>query len=343
VDKLIEKYVESIKPSALGLTSPLKIQKITKLGLGEGNSNYLVKIDNQKFNFRFNLEKNTFGKSKKEYTILKAIESLKIAPKPFFYDPDIKNGLLVLEYIDGVAFPSDYHLSNRQFAILAKELAELHNLKSPENAQKNRLSYVGYQNRFKTSIRYLKKKFAKYGLNKKFVVLCQEVTNELSSEIIESGVKNKFSITHGDLAPQNIVKTKNGFRFIDWESAGIGDPAADLASVIDEIGFPMTSAQRKLFLKEYAKERSDKTIIKRMNLFVKLIRFAQVLWSINRVYEIKDRELGEELITEYLKKGNFEHVVEYLDYSINRLIEVDNHLSKKDFEKQNLFPKSFKI
>ena len=166
-----------------------------------------------------------------------------------------------------------------------------------------------------------------------------KITALLNKEVKASGMKNVLCITHGDIAPQNMVKINTGFKFIDWESAGIGDPAAEVAFVIDEIGFPISEKQKRIFIKEYLKYRNDPTLVQRMNLFIKLIRFEQVLWSIKRIYEIKDKELS----TDYLEKENISDIISNLNFSIEKLERLRLGSKKIYLDKKHIFPSNFKI
>ena len=157
----IKEYFEKLDPTILGLKKVV-ITSIKKLGLGEANINYLVTTPEKEFVFRLHLEHNTANKPKKEYNILKSIETLNIALKPFFFQIKSKMfglSFIILEYIEGKALPSDHQLLDKEFKILAKELASLHSNKKIKGIPSNKLTYEGYLHRFKQDLLYLKNKF----------------------------------------------------------------------------------------------------------------------------------------------------------------------------------------
>ncbi len=77
----ITPYFENLNPKQLGLKKKIKVRSIKKLGMGAGNANYLVNINGGKFVFRMNMQSDNKNVSNDEYTGLKAIEKLEIAPK----------------------------------------------------------------------------------------------------------------------------------------------------------------------------------------------------------------------------------------------------------------------
>ena len=335
----IKEYIEQLSPEVLKI-SEVSVRDITLLGSGESNLNYLADLGSKKVVFRLHLEDNTRDKPKKEYLILKKIECLNIAPKALLYDiSNTEGSFIILEYVEGNALPSDYQLSDKQFLTLAKELAVLHSSSVHGGVPKNKFSYSGYLARFEADIEYIKRKLQIGKIKDTFVETLYKIDAVMRKDVRENKVKNLFSMTHGDIAPQNMVETDSGFKFIDWESAGIGDPAAEIVFVIDEIGFPITKKQKKLFVEEYFNYCKDPTLKERISLFKKLIRFEQVLWCIKRVYEIKDRELSKA----YLKKETLLDILGYMKDCVMRLVKCRIGCSKKDFEPKLIFPEKFRI
>jgi len=337
----IKRYFEGMNPKILGVKKVV-ITSIKKLGIGESNLNYIVETLERKFVFRLHIEHNTINKPKWEFIILKSIEKLNVAPKPFLYELKNKmfrSSFIILEYVEGKALPNDYQLSDEQLKILAKELTILHLYKITKKIPPNKLSFKGYLTRFKQDIRYINKKISENKLGNSFSETLLNIKNILIKEVRKNEEKNVSCITHGDIAPQNIIEVPSGFKFIDWESAGIGDPAAEVAFVIDGIGFPISETQKKAFLNEYLKHRCDSTLQQRINLFIKLIRFEQVLWSIKRIYEINDKELS----IEYLAKENKFEIVSYLNWSIEKLLKLELDCNKMDFNGKKIFPSNLKI
>ncbi|MEK6903465.1 MAG: phosphotransferase [Nanoarchaeota archaeon] len=212
----IKEYIEQLSPEVLKI-SEVSVRDITLLGSGESNLNYLVDLGSKKVVFRLHLEDNTRDKPKKEYLILKKIECLNIAPKALLYDiSNTEGSFIILEYVDGNALPSDYQLSDKQFLTLAKELAVLHSSSVNSGVPKNKFSYSGYLARFEADIEYIKRKLQIGKIKDTFVETLYKIDAVMRKDVRENKVKNLFSMTHGDIAPQNMVETDSGFKFIDW-------------------------------------------------------------------------------------------------------------------------------
>ncbi|MCB9584067.1 MAG: phosphotransferase [Polyangiaceae bacterium] len=67
----------------------------------------------------------------------------------------------------------------------------------------------------------------------------------------------KKAVCHLDLNPTNILFDGEGVRFVDWETAGISDPAFDLATVINLL--MLDSASRGALLRGYARSTTPPT------------------------------------------------------------------------------------
>lgn len=67
------------------------------------------------------------------------------------------------------------------------------------------------------------------------------------------GTLKNFSLLHGDLHPENIIKTKNGIRFVDFEHMHFGDRAAEFAYFFEQgsqSGF-IDDQRRQIILNRY--------------------------------------------------------------------------------------------
>lgn len=66
IESKIKEYVRKIDPEVLGLNKAVKEIEVKKLGLGESNLNYLVKVNRKQFMFRINIDPSSPTKSKTE-------------------------------------------------------------------------------------------------------------------------------------------------------------------------------------------------------------------------------------------------------------------------------------
>mgnify|MGYP005623795345 FL=1 len=90
MNKEIEKYFEKLNPKKLGLRNKVKVNSVSKLGMGASNLNYLVKANNKSFIFRMNMEPDKKNKSRKEFDALKSLEPYDISPKAWTLDESKK-------------------------------------------------------------------------------------------------------------------------------------------------------------------------------------------------------------------------------------------------------------
>src|SRR5271169_1275834 len=286
----IKEVIKKINPKILGVRNN-KISTIKKLGVGEGNINFLVIIGGKKFVCRVNLSKIQPKKIEEEFKSLKIVEKLNIAPKAYFFfrgNKIFNKPFMILEYLEGEVFAKKKRTYQREDIIsLAKFLAKMHNstAKLPKD---DSLRFDIWE------IKEYIKKINKYRRkDTEFTTFF----NELSSKIDELKVKKNFSlgIIHRDICPQNMIKTKNGIRLIDWEGLSFSDPAKDIAHIIIELKY---KKNLEIFFKEYFKYKKDDGIIERANVYIKSVYMVWFTWEIVRTFEIINKELPKE----YLQK-----------------------------------------
>jgi aminoglycoside phosphotransferase (APT) family kinase protein len=103
IESKIAEYLRKIDPEIVGLKEESRIET-KKLGLGESNLNYLVKVDGKQFIIRINMDPNSPNKSRTEFNSLKIVEELGIAPKAFHYESSkdyFGETFIILEYLEG--------------------------------------------------------------------------------------------------------------------------------------------------------------------------------------------------------------------------------------------------
>ena len=196
-----------------------KIVIFTKLkNQGYCNINYLLETQNQKYLIRDFRIKND---RELEYKSQNLAYKKNIAPKPILLD--IKNSLMITEFIDG---NHKTKLNRRELRELALTIKRVHKI----NIRQKPTSLKSHFN-FKSKKAHLS--FIKLKKYKKDLVLC-----------------------HNDLHPQNILFSKK-IKLIDWEYSSVNDRYLDLASILTE--FKFNSQYVNYFLKIYfgQKERVE--------------------------------------------------------------------------------------
>lgn len=298
--KQLKEVITNIPPKTLGLKK-IKIDSFKKLGMGEGNLNYLFRIGNKKFICRINIDKEVPNKTRDEHKALKLVENLNIAPKVYYMhkaDKSFPKDFLILEFIEGKPFRmKKRNYTARQIKQIAQLLARLHSKKITMPKKK-----YSYQHYIKEGDKFIKSinKYTKNKLDSKL----EEISKKIKA-FVPKKESHEFSLIHGDVCPQNIVETKKGLELIDWESLRYSDPAKDVANVLVDLG--IKNDDLTLFMKEYLKTRKDKDILKRAKIYAVLLRHINFLWEIMRAFEIIHKKLPKE----YLQKTSAkEHINE---------------------------------
>lgn len=259
--------------------SHISIQEISRGGY---NINFLVKIDNNKFVFRFNLDKDldVDNQIAYEYKILKHVSKWSIAPKVFFMDTTKSTfdyDLLVEEFIDNklIYFDAEF-LKN-----FARLIRKLHSFSPPKVdypikdinplinhwcSIKNKLSY--------TDIALDKNTFTLLG---RYI---PEIDRYVEKYAHYFNIRD-VCLNHRDLVTENILLTDEGLILVDWQSAMIDDPSYDLAYFLNDIIIEwnreatLTEKQKELFLRSY---QVDSALTDKIKIRHKMIGLELIVW-----------------------------------------------------------------
>jgi len=303
--------IENLNPKLLGVDK-VSIDSFKKLGVGEGNLNYLFKIKNKKFICRVNIDNGVPNKSKNEYESLKRVEGLNISPKAFYLHPKDKKfpyGFIILEFIAGKPFRMKKRsYTQKQIKQIAFILAELHS-KSCNGLPKKSYSFQHYLKECEDYNKTINEH------NDKLKNELAEITNRIRN-FLSKKEEHKFSLIHGDVCPQNIVEAKDGLKLIDWESLKCSDPAKDIANIL--IDLELKNNDLDLFLREYQKIRRDPTILERAKTYAVLLRAVYFLWEITRSFEIINKELAKE----YLNKTTAQSHINEAKFQFKKLSKL---------------------
>lgn len=309
----LKSIIEGLNPKSLGVDK-ISISSFAKLGIGEGNLNYLFSVGDREFVCRVNIDKHTPSKSRNEFNLLKNIESLRIAPKAYYHyrrSREFPWEFNIIEFIKGKPFRMKKRsYTSNQIRQIARILAKLHSIKC-NSLPKQKYSYQHY---LAESLEY-NRTINKYN---------DRLRNELRQ--IHTNVRtflpkieeHEFGLIHGDVCPQNIIQTANGVKLIDWESFQCSDPAKDIANVL--VDLELKNDDLVLFLEEYDRIRKDATILDRANIYAVLLRYTYFLWEITRSFEIIRKKLPKE----YLDKTTARSHINEASFQFRKLSKLIN-------------------
>lgn len=298
----IKQYFEKYNP--LEFDNNETIQNIQKLANGESNINYILVTNKNKYVLRFDI----VGKSKtlfeQEYQILKLIEKLNISPRALFIDTSkkfFKENFMIISFVNGTPLENLKDKSYRKkYDTLAQEVAMLH--KTPISFKNKEYSLDNWINMTLKEIKKLKNNI------KGIIDLTDmfELYNNTFKKLY-SNYTYQETFCHMDLGLLNVLFDGNKFSIIDWESAGLNDPALELTILFFEQ--QLNDKEQEEFLKSYLKIRKDNTIKQRKVFTDFFISCSGFFMNLNTCINIAIG-IGHK---DYLENANFQ---EYWDWNM---------------------------
>lgn len=301
-----------------------EINSISQLGTGASHLNYLITTSSSKIVFRKDIDKTSKNKLKREYTTLKAIEKLKISPKPFHFQLKSKVGsFMLLEYINGhVLSKTSYELDSRLITKLAKEVALLHSIPISKLSKKLPKEFQNFEY-YLYELKEYEKQFRPLVKSLEFYEFLKKMYDVFRSHFKNYKFKYGLSLIHSDVQEQNIIVSSKNLKFIDWESAMISDPATEVSYIVTQFGKPFSLSERNLFLREYLTYKKDKSLRERVELYIPIKYYIDFLWSVLQTAKIR-----KGLIDYPDKNKKVLQQIEYTKICITRL--VDNKIIDKE-------------
>ncbi len=164
----------------------------------------------------------------RELACLRALAKAGWQPAPLFADP--AGGVLVMPFLPGASWTAVDYADSGQLGRLGALLAALHRL--PAAAPPVRLA---------SAVR----RYAN-------VIGDDEAAQCAKTALLElaAAEPGPACFCHNDVGGGNVIQQDGGLRLIDWEYAGTGNPAFDVAAVIEQNALGAT--QSADFLKAYA-------------------------------------------------------------------------------------------
>jgi len=238
---------------------------------------------------------------KKEYKILKYLDSYEIAPKAIFLDlKTFYYPLMIEEFIEGKSIKSLSRINlSKVGSIIAKlnkvQLRKDHPFKAVKpcyardlkwyydifNKIKNDKSIEEWRNKTDTAFRELRK----------IVKENQKLLNKVKPAVIRR-----------DANPTNFILTKNSIKLIDWEVVRVDDPTVTLASFINEVELydyferRLTSKQKEFLIDEYLKNNKVSRFKVLLENRLLLERIWGLVWALERIYLFRNKRLPKNLL-----------------------------------------------
>jgi thiamine kinase-like enzyme len=307
----IKSYFESLNPKQVGLTSPIKVSSVKKLGMGKSNANFLVIANGKKFIFRLNIILNSTTKSKLEFDSLKLVEKLNIGPKAWLLDKSRKrfgSEIIILDYLEGKPLNETKYTINKKFIKqLVRLCIKFHSRLINDNLMKLAKDEVGYKNLIR-NIRQRYFSLLRLSSNKELLKILKESLDELERNSLRKKHEHPLVLSHGDMGEQNIILHNGKMKLIDFESLGLTDPASEIAYIFTQFGNKeFKKEHQEIFLTEYLKLRKDKTLRERVEVFIPMKNFSDLLWAIELVFKTKNKLVHKH----YLENNNVQKDIAY--------------------------------
>ena len=234
---------------------------ISPIKTGRTNQNFLVACGGRRYFARVGIDLPAHQISRAiEARCAKFAASNGLAPSVHF----AKQGILVTDYIDGNVLSAASSNSNEILENIAKHLATLHALPLQENIPVFDPSDIAcfYLNSLEPG-RLGQKQLSKI------------------KDILKMAPKLKpTSLIHADLIPENFIDDGERLWLIDWEYAGLGHPATDLALVV--MNFDLSDQDLEAFVSFHG--NLDPEIV---HLTRPVVAVREALWCLIQLQEKK--------------------------------------------------------
>jgi len=330
ISRKIDRYLRDLSPGILGVQSVESVQ-ILKMTPGAYNLNYHVGINGKKVIFRVNVDQQSGLPHQIEYEFkaLKFLEGHRIAPKPYHLDNSRERfdfGILIEECLEGPYLG----LESEEMPEVADLLVRLHSLPPGD------LPLIVWGDplgdTYEQARRDLVEYEAKETPEEEIIRMAGELLTR-SGPLIEKyrHLYRPDGVNHTDVVRDNIVKTSEGMRLIDWEKPRLDDCTYDLACFLCEpaqlwcthLSHRVTSQEdRENFLEAYARQsgRDPDLLSERVRIREPLLALHWILWGATKLCDLRDRRTSPELVkaheekrVRYARIGNPGNIQKLLD------------------------------
>ncbi|NQU78331.1 aminoglycoside phosphotransferase family protein [Candidatus Woesearchaeota archaeon] len=319
IDRIREYLQEDVKEQ-LGLTGGEV--EIKELGKGKFNLLYLISTGKTRLVFRLGNYKphEVLNKKKKEYLLLKKIESTGLGPKPYLLDvrkEHFDSDLEIIEYIEGKELERSA-MTSAVVKHIAKRYAALHAIKfkhhgpyPPDKEPPLSLCDEILDDYNRHDLEVLRKDAQARDIIQKFDLLMADAIRILMKRDEKYKNLREFSLLKGDNKLSNIIVNGEQVMFIDWEFAKSGLNLMDIANFLSFAELDI--AKTRLFLDTYSSRYGEDVSEDDLHIFTLRDYVLRTVWTLNKVFEhhaMKDLEAFSKSLN--LLKRKTEEISKYL-------------------------------
>jgi thiamine kinase-like enzyme len=267
-------------------------------------------VDIKEFIFRVNIDQQS-GLSRQveyEYNTLKFLEGHGLAPDVYHLDDTREHfefDILIEQYLAGP------YLSYQKFQVLevAELLAKLHRL-TPHG-----MKFITWQDPVRDTYKLLENDLANYKTaktaQKKIITLSDSILEKIRSRISKSDLCFQAdSLNHTDVVCDNIIRTSQGLRMIDWEKPRVDDCSYDLSCFLSEPAQLWCTADilkiedREAFINRYARlsNKNAEILIEKVRLREPMVSLHWILWGATKFCDLREERTSPELLGAHQEK-----------------------------------------
>lgn len=170
----------------------------------------------------------------REHASLQRLEALDIAPRPFFYDAKL-GPVVIYEYMEGRMW-GRYHPSPEEMQTLALRMAQVHQMPPDElwlahGSEQSLAQRMAWFTRLLES--YAAWSAAHYAPGERAVSLCSSLLDR-AGQVLDHlyATMPPLRFCRSDPRFANVIVRPDGrLGFVDWEDAGLRDPALEVADL----------------------------------------------------------------------------------------------------------------
>ncbi len=257
--------------------SPVHGQAVRLADTLAGDSNALWKVETGAENLVLKMFLDAGqARGRRQYNIQTLAWRADLAPEPLVFDryPEgLARQVLVYRWCPGC--PVDVRDPDHREA-LAQSLGRLHRLAPTSDT---RLSphpiNAAYQwNLIEGSLRRLERwrlEQPRDALNAALAAVMQEASRQLPASVTDLEGSAPAAVVHGELYAEHCLMYDGRVRMVDWELAGIGDPARECAHVMLHMLRNLTADDRRAWQDRYLSEAGRTDLAPRLELYARLL------------------------------------------------------------------------
>ncbi|MFW6138207.1 MAG: phosphotransferase [Spirochaetota bacterium] len=279
--------------------------EIADIIVGNYNINYVIKLGEQKFLLRINVEQQSglTNQMAYEYNTIVHLAKYGVTPAAYYLDSTrkwIPFDFIVQDYIEGKHIDFDDHHAIED---AAAALARLHRVPFPQEDFLVRYNNP-LQDLYQEITRMLRQYETRKTCNKNLVTKGEILLKKLKLLVKKNELYfSPVSIVHTDAVNDNFIRCHEGTKIIDWEKPRIDDCTYDLCVFM---GRPpqiwastrlMQGEERNRFLIAYC-NNCDIALTElehKVNIFQPFVSFRWIMWGAHRTADADEGLISSEL------------------------------------------------